>query len=195
MKILLIKPPLNRYLFAPIIGEPLELEYLASAAKEHDVEILDMRNAYMKTIKNLHKNKIAVCGAIIFGFDNDDLSSFDETLRFCLEADVDIAQFSSLIPFPGTPLYDRLTEEGRIITRDWSKYTYEPPGKVFLPKNMTCEELGRNIGRIYREFYSYKRLLPRLTRALIRYRSLISVFYLFFIFMNFRKRLKNIPFC
>ncbi|MEE9501924.1 MAG: hypothetical protein V3V48_07600, partial [Candidatus Aminicenantaceae bacterium] len=43
MKILLIKPPLNRYLLAPMIGEPLELEYLASAAKEHDVEILDMR--------------------------------------------------------------------------------------------------------------------------------------------------------
>lgn len=43
MNILLIKPPLNRYLLAPMIGEPLELEYLASAAKEHDVEILDMR--------------------------------------------------------------------------------------------------------------------------------------------------------
>ncbi len=43
MKILLIKPPLNRFLFSPAIGEPLELEYLASAVKEHDVEILDMR--------------------------------------------------------------------------------------------------------------------------------------------------------
>jgi len=43
MKILLIKPPLNRFLFSPAIGEPLELEYLASALKEHDVEILDMR--------------------------------------------------------------------------------------------------------------------------------------------------------
>jgi radical SAM superfamily enzyme YgiQ (UPF0313 family) len=154
----------------------------------------DMRNAYMKTVKNLHKNKIAVCGAMIFGFDNDDLSSFDETLRFCLEADVDVAQFSSLIPFPGTSLYDRLTKEGRIITRDWSKFTYIPPGKVFIPKNMTCEELGRNIRRIYREFYSYKRLLPRLTRALIRYRSLISVFYLFLISMNSRKRSKDISF-
>jgi radical SAM superfamily enzyme YgiQ (UPF0313 family) len=43
VKILLIKPPLNRYLFAPAIGEPLELEYLAAAVKEHDVQILDMR--------------------------------------------------------------------------------------------------------------------------------------------------------
>ncbi|MFH1942826.1 MAG: radical SAM protein, partial [bacterium] len=43
MRILLIKPPLNRNLFAPAIGEPLELEYLASAVREHNVEILDMR--------------------------------------------------------------------------------------------------------------------------------------------------------
>jgi radical SAM superfamily enzyme YgiQ (UPF0313 family) len=155
----------------------------------------DMRDAYLQTIKNLHKNKMAVCGAFIFGFDNDELSSFDETLRFCLDVDVDVAQFSSLIPFPGTPLMERLTEEGRIMTRDWSKYTYEPPGKIFHPKNITCEELERNIGRMYREFYSYKRLLPRLTRALFRYKSLVSIFYLCLIFMNFRKRLKDIPSC
>jgi len=43
MKILLIKPPLNPYLFSPAIGEPLELEYLASAVAEHDVQIVDMR--------------------------------------------------------------------------------------------------------------------------------------------------------
>jgi radical SAM superfamily enzyme YgiQ (UPF0313 family) len=43
MKILLVKPPLNRNMIAPSGGEPLELEYLASSVKEHDVDILDMR--------------------------------------------------------------------------------------------------------------------------------------------------------
>lgn len=43
MRILLIKPPVNPNLLTPTRGEPLELEYLASAAKEHQVEILDMR--------------------------------------------------------------------------------------------------------------------------------------------------------
>ena len=43
MKILLIKPPLNRSLFAPSRGEPLELEYLAAAVPEHSIEILVMR--------------------------------------------------------------------------------------------------------------------------------------------------------
>jgi radical SAM superfamily enzyme YgiQ (UPF0313 family) len=154
----------------------------------------DMRDAYLKTIRNLHKKRIAVCGAFIFGFDNDELSSFDETLKFCLDADMDVVQFSGLIPFPGTPLMERVTKEGRLMTRDWAEYTYEPPGKTFRPKNMTCEELEKNIGRIYREFYSYKRLLPRLLRALFRYKNLVSIFYLFFVFLNFRKRFKMIPF-
>ncbi len=43
MKILLVKPPLNRNLLAPNHDEPLELEYLAAAAAGYDVQILDMR--------------------------------------------------------------------------------------------------------------------------------------------------------
>jgi radical SAM superfamily enzyme YgiQ (UPF0313 family) len=43
MRILLVKPPLNANLFAPVRSEPLELEYLASAAEDHAVQILDMR--------------------------------------------------------------------------------------------------------------------------------------------------------
>jgi radical SAM superfamily enzyme YgiQ (UPF0313 family) len=43
MKILLVKPPLNRNIIAPSGGEPLELEYLAASVHEHDADILDMR--------------------------------------------------------------------------------------------------------------------------------------------------------
>lgn len=43
MRILLIKPPLNRNLLAPNNDEPLELEYVAAAAGGHDIDILDMR--------------------------------------------------------------------------------------------------------------------------------------------------------
>lgn len=43
MKILLVKPPLNRNLLAPNHDEPLELEYLGAAVSDHDVRILDMR--------------------------------------------------------------------------------------------------------------------------------------------------------
>lgn len=43
MKILLVKPPKNKKVLTFSRTEPLELEYLASAVKEHEVKILDMR--------------------------------------------------------------------------------------------------------------------------------------------------------
>ncbi len=43
MKILLVKPPFNPHLISTTLYEPLELEYLAAAVPEHDVEIFDMR--------------------------------------------------------------------------------------------------------------------------------------------------------
>ncbi|GAI77350.1 unnamed protein product, partial [marine sediment metagenome] len=43
MKILLVKPPKSQKVFTFSRSEPLELEYLASAVKEHEVKILDMR--------------------------------------------------------------------------------------------------------------------------------------------------------
>lgn len=43
VKILLIKPPLNKNLLAPNNDEPLELEYVAAAVPGHQVDILDMR--------------------------------------------------------------------------------------------------------------------------------------------------------
>jgi hopanoid C-3 methylase len=42
-KILLVKPALNPVFFAPMWGDPLELEYLAAAVPNHSVEIQDMR--------------------------------------------------------------------------------------------------------------------------------------------------------
>ena len=43
MNILLIKPPLSPNLVTTSLYEPLELEYLASSVKNHNVRILDMR--------------------------------------------------------------------------------------------------------------------------------------------------------
>ena len=41
-----------------------------------------------------------------------------------------------LTPYPGTPLFDRMEKDGRILTRDWSKYNQIDV--VFNPKNNLC---------------------------------------------------------
>jgi radical SAM superfamily enzyme YgiQ (UPF0313 family) len=64
MKILLVKPPLNRNMIAPSGGEPLELEYLAASLKEHDVDILDMRvdQRLQKKLETIRPQVVGVTG-------------------------------------------------------------------------------------------------------------------------------------
>jgi len=115
---------------------------------------------YEKTVQKIHKYKMKILGNFVFGFDEDKTDIFDETLKLAYQLKLDLAQFSVLTPFPGTPLFERLEKEGRILTRDWVKYT--EAAVVFKPKNMTAEELVQGGMKCYKEFYSIRNIIKRI---------------------------------
>jgi len=47
-----------------------------------------------------------------------------KTISYVKYLDSDLAIFNVCTPFPGTELYKRLEREGRILTKDWSKYNF-----------------------------------------------------------------------
>ena len=59
-----------------------------------------------------------------------------------------------LIPFPGTPLFERLASEKRILHKDWSKY--DGSYAVFQPANMTPEELEEGTDWFWNEIRKKK---------------------------------------
>ena len=59
---------------------------------------------------------------MMFGFDEHDKSIFERSLEFALDVGIDICEPVIQIPFPGTKLFANMEEEGRILTKDWSKY-------------------------------------------------------------------------
>lgn len=160
-----------------IVKDP-ELMKLASEAGCHGLfmgfesltqENLDLMGKKMNTldkyrevISRLHDHGIGVHGSFIFGYDHDDVSVFDKVLDFTREVRLDAAFMPVLTPFPGTGIYDRLEEEGRIINRDWSLYDMEHV--VFRPKNMTPEQLQEGHDRANREFYSASNIFRRIGR-------------------------------
>jgi radical SAM superfamily enzyme YgiQ (UPF0313 family) len=77
---------------------------------------------YLSDIRRIHQAGIRVWGSFIFGFDNDGLDVFRETLAFIEKSKMEFAQFSLLTPLPGTALFRQFEEERRIVHRDWSKY-------------------------------------------------------------------------
>lgn len=73
-------------------------------------------------IEYLHSFDIEIDSAMLFGFDDHDEDIWEETLEFALEIGIDVSHGVVPIPFPGTDLYKKLELEGRLTTKDWSKY-------------------------------------------------------------------------
>lgn len=119
---------------------------------------------YKFAVEKIHAYKMAVVGSFIFGFDEETLESFDTTLKSMHDLKIEVAEFGILTPFPVTPLFDQLEREGRISTKDWSKY-FEGD-VVFKPKNMAQEELLKEGYRIFWEFYSFPRNMERILRSM-----------------------------
>jgi radical SAM superfamily enzyme YgiQ (UPF0313 family) len=119
---------------------------------------------YAHLIERIHAHGIAVQAGIVFGFDGDTPDIFEETLDFLEENGVQNATFNVLTPYPGTALYRQLEAEGRLLTREWSKYNSRSD-VVFQPKNMSPTELLAGFRAANERFYSVGSVLRRLSRS------------------------------
>jgi len=119
---------------------------------------------YQQAVKNIHDNGMVAIGCFVFGFDTDIKEVFDDTLKTIKKLEIDVADFSVLTPFPGTPLFTKLDNEGRILSKEWSKYTMK--NVVFKPRNMTPEELREGVNKMYKEFYSTPYTVKRAIKSL-----------------------------
>jgi len=118
---------------------------------------------YCSFIKKLHDQGIAVLGSFMFGFDGDDVSVFDRTVEFVTQTGIDLAQYATYIPFPGTLVYTSLEKSGRILHSDWSKY--DGKHAVFAPQQMSDDELEEGLYRAWQNTYSSKSIFKRLTTS------------------------------
>jgi radical SAM superfamily enzyme YgiQ (UPF0313 family) len=114
---------------------------------------------FERMIKRVHKHGMTIQGGIIFGFDEDTPDIFDTTIQKINELDIDVLELNILTPYPGTPLFERLEKDERLLTRDWSRYNQVDI--VFQPKNMTIEELREGTRKVAKEFYSWPNIIKK----------------------------------
>jgi radical SAM superfamily enzyme YgiQ (UPF0313 family) len=119
---------------------------------------------YARAIERIHSYGISVQAGIVFGFDHDTATVFEETVDFLEEAGVQNATFNILTPFPGTRLYQRLEKEGRILTRDWSQYNGRTH-VVFRPWHMSSQALLAGYQYANARFYSLRSIAKRLSHS------------------------------
>ena len=70
---------------------------------------------YEQAIKILRRHGIPVYGTFMFGLDGDSTTVIADTVKFARKQKLFMAAFNHVVPFPGTPLYEELLEQNRLI--------------------------------------------------------------------------------
>jgi radical SAM superfamily enzyme YgiQ (UPF0313 family) len=121
-------------------------------------------NDNVAAVKTLRDNGIMTMASLIFGLDTDDESVFEVSHEFLARSKAAFFQSCVITPYPGTPVFESLKEQGRILTDDWSKF--DATKVLITPKNMSPERLLAGANELQKTIYSnnsiFKRALPHL---------------------------------
>ncbi len=107
---------------------------------------------YYEAIDRIQSHGISVNGCFILGLDGAGPESFAEVLRFVRESGLYEVQITVQTPFPGTPLYERLRQEGRILREGaWELCTLFDVN--FRPSRMTVAQLEQGLRDLAKALY------------------------------------------
>jgi radical SAM superfamily enzyme YgiQ (UPF0313 family) len=108
---------------------------------------------YRAAIQRLHSLGIMVNGSFVFGMDEDDPSVFERTVAWAVQQGIETATFHILTPYPDTALYQRMSQQGRLLHSNWD--LYDTRHVVYKPARLTPEELEEGYWRAYKDFYRW----------------------------------------
>jgi radical SAM superfamily enzyme YgiQ (UPF0313 family) len=115
--------------------------------------------SYREIVRRFHEHRILVQGFFMFGFDNEDPRIFETAEASIKKLGIEDALLYILTPYPGTPIYEQLEREGRLLARQRDNYGWA--NAVFRPAHMTPEELEQGVQRTYDNLFRFfKRRAP-----------------------------------
>lgn len=128
--------------------ETLDFNNLKEQHKYHN-----LNRDYSFAIQRLHEYGVMVNASFVFGMDSDDKTVFSRTVDWAISQGIETATFHILTPYPGTPLYDRMKIQNRIITNNWD--LYDTRHVVYQPAKLSIETLELGYWQAYQDFYCW----------------------------------------
>jgi radical SAM superfamily enzyme YgiQ (UPF0313 family) len=108
---------------------------------------------YRDDIRRIQGHGIAVNGCFVLGLDGDGPEAFDAVETFVRESGQFDVQITVMTPFPGTPLYERLAREGRLLRPSaWERCSLFDVN--FEPRKMTAGQLQVGLLGLARRLYT-----------------------------------------
>jgi len=131
--------------------ETLNSENLKARHKLHN-----LNRDYRLAVRRLHDAGVMVNASFVFGMDEDDPDVFERTVEWAVQQGIETATFHILTPYPDTPLFRFLQQEGRLTSLDWDRY--DTRHAVFRPERMSTGQLEAGYRRAYKQFYSWENI-------------------------------------
>lgn len=171
--------------------ESLYSDNLRSMSKQQNLTGFDN---YRTQVETFRRFGFLIWAAFSFGHDWDTPGRLEETTEFAIESRFTFAAFNILMPYPGTGLYARLKEEGRLLYDNawWLHPDYRFNYAAFRPRSMTPEELTEATFKANERFYSYSSVLRRGLDFQTNMGSFVKALVHFPYNLMFRKTMFNI---
>ncbi len=106
-----------------------------------------------QAFKNAKKVGLETMGFFIIGLPGDNEETMEKTIKFAIEVDPLVANFSMMTPYPGTTVYEIATKKGRMLMKDWDDYVFFEGKARYELGDMTAELVERKWKEAYRRFY------------------------------------------
>jgi hypothetical protein len=101
---------------------------------------IETEEDYVKALRTIGSHGLHVQGSFVLGLDSDTHRDYWRLLRFFLrtffQCQFQAVAISIVMPFPGSPLHDRLKREGRLLDLG-ANNSYLPWQVSFRPRNMS----------------------------------------------------------
>jgi radical SAM superfamily enzyme YgiQ (UPF0313 family) len=118
-----------------------------------------------KAIRWTHEAGIQTIGYFMLGLPFENSETILKTIEFAKKLDVTWAQFSIMVPIPGSKLYEQMVGSNPGLDKEWDRLVYENLGRMDIPFCATKELSGADLvfwrRRAYREFYLRRRYILR----------------------------------
>ena len=125
--------------------------------------LLPDTKGYQQTLNILRDYGIQSWAAFTLGHENDTQESIKQTVDFAMKSKFTFAAYNILLPYPGTPLYEKMKKEDRLLFdgKWWLHPDYRFNHAAFKPNLMTADELTEACFEARKRFNSVRSIITR----------------------------------
>ena len=116
----------------------------------------NLNRDYGEAICIARDNGVMINGSFVFGMDDDDESVFRRTVEWGVAEGIETATYHIMTPYPGTALYQRMQDAGRLLHSNWD--LYDTRHVVYQPARMSPEALETGYHWAYENFYRWSNI-------------------------------------